>query len=306
MPQVKDAPSALNKLLESVYRTCMLKYKSKSKCSKIAWGAAKNAGWYKDKKTGKWKKKKKKVANMQYEEGIEYDFIFGKCPCKNFTETDNAIEFDMVIVKGNSFMKGMYHSKEEVKNIHKGFENTPHDMNHMGTGYMAGFTYVPSNVSYIVGYNHNVTYDNATDEVRAKVRIMKNSYRYAEWESNKRICDAMGRIPNVSMFIKGKITYIEARKLPADSHYRKNGYKAEDMVPCVHITQAVAVSTVFEGACSDKDGCGIKNDCNGPECTNEPENSGSEDDSKPVVNEERREFLKNRIKKLKGEKYDRK
>jgi len=56
MPQVSDGPKELNDLLESVYSECMKKIKNETKCSKIAWGAASNAGWHKD-KDGNWKKK---------------------------------------------------------------------------------------------------------------------------------------------------------------------------------------------------------------------------------------------------------
>lgn len=47
MPQVSGAPSELNKLLESAYSSALKKYKDKEKASKIAWGAAKQAGWHK-------------------------------------------------------------------------------------------------------------------------------------------------------------------------------------------------------------------------------------------------------------------
>ena len=52
MPQVKNGPKELNELLESVYAQCM-EYqrehgkKSKEDCARIAWHAAKRAGWKK-------------------------------------------------------------------------------------------------------------------------------------------------------------------------------------------------------------------------------------------------------------------
>ncbi len=55
-PQVKGGPKGLNHILESAYSSCMKKRKDKTKCSKIAWGAAKKAGWSQDEK-GKWQKK---------------------------------------------------------------------------------------------------------------------------------------------------------------------------------------------------------------------------------------------------------
>jgi cation transport regulator ChaB len=53
----KNAPKGLNALLEEVFNNCMKKQKlGKESCSKIAWNAAKGAGWSKDDK-GKWHKK---------------------------------------------------------------------------------------------------------------------------------------------------------------------------------------------------------------------------------------------------------
>jgi len=56
MPQVSGGPKGLNSLLESAYSSCMATSKDKEKCSKVAWSAAKNAGWHKG-KDGKWRKK---------------------------------------------------------------------------------------------------------------------------------------------------------------------------------------------------------------------------------------------------------
>ena len=56
MPKIENGPAELNSLLESAYSECMKKSKNETKCSKIAWGAASNAGWHKNKQ-GKWVKK---------------------------------------------------------------------------------------------------------------------------------------------------------------------------------------------------------------------------------------------------------
>jgi len=56
MPKIENGPKERNSLLESAYSSCMLKYKNETKCSKIALGAASNAGWTKG-KDGKWHKK---------------------------------------------------------------------------------------------------------------------------------------------------------------------------------------------------------------------------------------------------------
>lgn len=56
MPQVKNGPKALNNLLENVFDSCKKNGGNSESCSKQAWSAAKNAGWYKDTK-GNWRKR---------------------------------------------------------------------------------------------------------------------------------------------------------------------------------------------------------------------------------------------------------
>lgn len=58
MPQVKGAPKHMNEIMEATYATCMKKYGDETRCAKIAFGAAKNAGYRQDSK-GNWKKTKR-------------------------------------------------------------------------------------------------------------------------------------------------------------------------------------------------------------------------------------------------------
>jgi len=53
MPKVDGAPKHMNEILESAYATCKADGGDDEKCSKIAWGAAKKAGYVKS--GGKWK-----------------------------------------------------------------------------------------------------------------------------------------------------------------------------------------------------------------------------------------------------------
>ena len=62
-PPSGDAPKEMRDILSKVYNDCRKLHPGeakewKTRCSKIAWFAVKNAGWVKDKKTGKWEKKK--------------------------------------------------------------------------------------------------------------------------------------------------------------------------------------------------------------------------------------------------------
>ena len=63
MPQFKDAPAEMNKIMEAAYSSALKKYKgNKAKASKIAIGAAENAGW--KKVDGKWTKAKKEMSEI--------------------------------------------------------------------------------------------------------------------------------------------------------------------------------------------------------------------------------------------------
>jgi ribosomal protein L13E len=259
------------------------------------------------------------ISLEEYDKSIsEQSFMF---ECENvdfFFNADGKFDFannkgyNLVIMKANSFMRGIYMSRDMVKKIYKGWNNTPHDINHMGTGYQMGFSVIPSNIEYVVGYQDKLQYDNPSGEVRATVHVDDKSPKYDAWESYVRICESMGRTPNVSMFVKGKLNYLEARNLPKDSHYHSAGYKADDLVPCMDITETVAVSTVFTGACNDKDGCGIKNNYQNSDNSesiktwevelkkeeNEEIEIGSLDDL--IKYKMRRDYLKKRLNNLRG------
>jgi len=53
-PQFSNAPEGMNKIMEEVYSGCIAKGNSEKKCSMIAIGAAKRAGYIKA--GGVWKK----------------------------------------------------------------------------------------------------------------------------------------------------------------------------------------------------------------------------------------------------------
>ena len=71
------------------------------------------------------------------------------CTDFKFVKEDDEEEIHrMTIVIGDRFMNRIFISKEELKKCYKQFNKTLHDMNHKGTGYNAGFTHVPSDLSY--------------------------------------------------------------------------------------------------------------------------------------------------------------
>jgi len=239
---------------------------------------------------------------------------YGESPDSDYTEfVEKATSkegFNMVIAKGNMFMKGVYLSSKEMRMAHKGFNNTLHDLNHMGSGYMISFLQVvPPDIAYIVGWQDDLSYNDATDEVRASVHIREQAPKYNDWKNYIEISEKIGRMPNVSMVVYAKIEYVEARELPKGCGYGKAGYKAGDFVPCMVDIQPFMVATVTQGACNDKDGCGIGNSCKTTdtdthEATDETKENGKTVEEVDKLIKEKNEqikFYKNRIKSLKGE-----
>ena len=249
-----------------------------------------------------------------YEFGFDSDGKFGVPADIDYTKfvekATGKKGFNMVIAKGNMFMKGVYISKKEMKMAHKGFNKTLHDLNHMGSGYVASlFTVVPPDISYMVGWQDGLSYDDATDEVRANVHIKKTAPRYEEWQNYIDISMEIGRKPNVSMVVFAKIEYVEARELPKGAGYGKAGYAAGDLVPCMTNIQPFMVSTVTQGACNDKDGCGIGNtsgipDTDTNETTDKPKVEGKsveEVDKIIEENKQKMKYFKDRLKNMNGE-----
>lgn len=256
------------------------------------------------------KYEKEKYYEFEFDSNDEYGESTTNDYTKFVEKATGKKGFNMVIAKGNMFMKGVYISSKEMKAAYKGFNNTLHDLNHMGSGYMAGFfSVIPPDISYMVGWQDSLSYDDATDEVRANVHIKKTAPRYEDWKNYIDISAEMGRMPNVSMVVYANVEYVEARKLPKGCGYGKAGYKADDLVPCMVNIHPFMVSTVTKGACNDKDGCGINNSCE----TSDTDTPKTTDEEKPkgvnveevdkLVEETKKqiEFYKNRIKSLKGE-----
>ena len=257
------------------------------------------------------------MSNKKYEKGKFYKFKFDAITPRvesinsgyeKFIE--KAISDDghnVVIAIGDRFMRGVFISKKELKLAHKGFNNTLHDLNHMGSGYQISmFESMPPDISYFVGWQDNALYDEKTGEVRAQVHIEKAAPRYKDWENYVNISSKIGRTPNVSMYVFAQVEYIQARDLPKGSGYSHNGYKADDLVPCFKDIQPFMVSTVTMGACNDMDGCGIENGKSTTDTIEEINDPYENVDMKEVEKQTKEskqkiEFYKNRIKDINGE-----
>ena len=119
-----------------------------------------------------------------------------------------------------------------------------------------------SDITYFVGYHSNAKYDDATGEVSMDL-IIHNNTKFAEaWTAYVELCEMAGQTPNVSVTYYGDQEWVIAKNLPKEANWKKEGYGAEDLVPVLSNIRPICVSTVLEGRCNDKDGCGLgKGEC---------------------------------------------
>lgn len=200
--------------------------------------------------------------------------------CQDCEEDYEIKENRAVALVGDRFYHGAFLSAEELKIAHKGWENTLHDINHQGTTDIKGFM-ASSNILYFVGYNDNVRYDEDSQSMVMDVNIVENTHYAPAWKGYIELCEKAGQTPNVSVSFMAKTKSIKVSDLPKDVDYEAYGYDKEDSVQYIYDIKPQALSTVFRGACSDKDGCGIGKNQNQSEVHSE-----QGDDS---VNEEERQ-----------------
>ena len=128
----------------------------------------------------------------------------------------------------------------------------------MGTS--TGFFLMQSDITYFIGYHSNVKYNKETKEVSMELNIEPDCEFTAAWQAYVKLCERAGRIPNVSVTYYAKRDWITASELPKNVPWKKEGYGKDDLVPVLNWIGPVCVSTVLEGRCNDKDGCGLRND----------------------------------------------
>lgn len=214
-----------------------------------------------------WRRKE----NMEEKEKSEYkDFTFSVPMEIKVTESleEEASETKVnygksraVALVGDRFYHGAFFPADELKKAYKGWENTLHDINHQGTTNIRGFT-ASSDILYFVGYNKNVSYDEETKSMSMDIHVVDDTQYAKAWRGYVKLCEEAGQTPNVSIHFKAKTKRIKASELPDDVDYKSYGLKEKDPVTCIYDVQPGALSTVYRGACSDADGCGIgKCDC---------------------------------------------
>jgi len=160
-------------------------------------------------------------------------------------------DFHAVALIGDRFYKDKFLSMVELQKSYKTLERSYHDINHWGTTYMDG----NPNIEYIIGYQDNVRLDPKTKALTADIHILKSSKHYDTWRGFVDINKAINRTPNVSVSFYSSKKNVRAGDLPID--FVSHGYSKDDKVAYLYDIEFQALSTVFKGACSDKEGCGI-------------------------------------------------
>lgn len=161
-----------------------------------------------------------------------------------------------VAIIGDRFMKGQFLPAVELEKAHKMWEGSLHDINHQGTTDIKGFVST-SNILYFVGYNKNVTYNSDNKSVSMDIVPNDDTLYAGAWKAYIQLCEEAGQVPNVSVAFRGKVKQIKAKDLPEGVNYSDYGYGKDDYVEYIYDIQPEALSTVFRGACTDKDGCGV-------------------------------------------------
>lgn len=279
-----------------------------------------------------WRKNKKDSDEDSEELSDEFiEFTFTNvhlCSCydseeKNTNQTYEEVDIDIagkshkfikttaVAVVGNRFMKGVFVSHDELKKTLDFWNSTLHDINHMGTSSPDSFYGLRPNIEYFVGFQKNARIDEKTKALSVDVYINTESPKYAAWKSYIDTCIASNRVPNVSMSVWAKTKPVRAKDLPSDVNYKEMGINDNTQIAYMHDIIPRALTTGFEGVCSDKDGCGIGikseslyvNPCNCVESTQLTDSKTDAEDVSPTgENEcecESQKAYRNKLVKLK-------
>ncbi|RLG44657.1 MAG: hypothetical protein DRN81_04015 [Thermoproteota archaeon] len=209
--------------------------------------------------------------------------------CEECEEKFEMKESRAVALVGDRFYHGTFFPASELEKAHKKWENTLHDINHQGTTDARGMM-VSANILYFVGYNDNVTYDAETKSMSMNVNICENTHYANAWKGYIELCKKSGQTPNVSVSFRAQIKSIKVSDLPAGVNYEQYGLSENDEVRCIYDVQPDALSTVFKGACSDKDGCGIGK-CNMEEVVDENPEEGTNVETEEIARK-RAEIIK--------------
>lgn len=165
--------------------------------------------------------------------------------------------YKLVAMVGDRFMNGGFFSMKLLKECYHMWERTFHDYNHEGTG--SGIFGNRTDISKFVGYHKNVQLDENNKRVTMELVPVKETAGYNAWKGFVELAKQAGRTPNVSVTYWGKRQFVKTSDLPNEADWQREGFKESDMVPVLTTVLPECVSTVLEGKCNDKAGCGIQN-----------------------------------------------
>lgn len=206
-----------------------------------------------------WRRSRKNSDEEKFSD--EAQFIFEPILELESEEAEKPIQTgtrNMIAIIGNRFMNGGFLSAEVLEKSYKKWNGTLHDINHMGTS--TGFFLMQSDITYFIGYHTNVKFNSETKEVSMELNVEPDCTFTAAWTAYVKLCERASRIPNVSVTYYGKRDFILASNLPKNVPWKKEGYGKDDLVPILTEITPVCVSTVLQGRCNDKDGCGLRNE----------------------------------------------
>ena len=211
--------------------------------------------------------------------------------CEECEERFEMKESRAVALIGDRFYHGSFLPASELEKAASKWENTLHDINHQGTTDARGMM-VSANILYFVGYNDNVTYDAETGSMSMNVNICENTHYANAWKGYIELCKKSGQTPNVSVSFRAQMKTMKVSDLPAGVNYEQYGLSKDDLVSCIHDIHPDALSTVFKGACSDKDGCGIGKCHNEEEVVDEIPEEDNIDVETEAIARKRAEIIK--------------
>lgn len=199
---------------------------------------------------------------------------------------------------GDRFMRGNFLSAIELEKASQQWKGTLHDINHMGTTYRNGFS-AQSNILYFVGWQDNVFYDAESKAVSMDIHPDLETRYGRDWNAFVGLCEKAGRIPNVSVSFLGKVKQVKASELPEGTNYSAYGYGKDDMVNYIYDIKPRALSTVLEGLCNDKQGCGIATNTSADtSCDTKPPKVEEVKENKEDA--KKRAYIEKRLKQMKG------
>jgi hypothetical protein len=207
---------------------------------------------------------------------------------------------DAVAAVGDMFYGHIFVPSGVLKATAHLWNKTYNDISHLGTAFPAGLDKT-ENLEYITGFNSDAFFDESINGIRVKMHINKDAPKYKVWENFMNIAKDAKRIPNVSIFSFSRFKAIKKGDLPSGIRIPKgaefNGY----VIAVAHMIP-IAVTTCIKGKCGDSAGCGISTGFTekGSKCNCDKGYCDVSDSDDEELENERKEYLKKRIKNLKS------